>query len=152
MTRSGAKVFAELPSNEEVELARDSSAALSRLLASKPEAERAHVRFDDTDLVVPRHVIALLRDILSEMARGNAISLIPLHHELTTQQAADLLNVSRPYFVGLLERHEIAFTRTGTHRRVRFEDVMAYKQARDQRGQEAVDELSRQAQELDMGY
>src|SRR3546814_5484470 len=65
--------------------------------------------------------------ILANMAEGNAISIVPIHAELTTQQAADFLGVSRPHVVALVERGELAHHKTGTHRRIYFKDVLAYQ-------------------------
>ena len=86
------------------------------------------------------------------MAQGNAVTIIPIHAELTTQEAADFLNVSRPYLVRLLEQKKMPFHMVGTHRRVRFEDLMAFKASFEKSRREAMDELATQAQELGMGY
>ncbi|MNP74817.1 Helix-turn-helix domain protein [compost metagenome] len=94
----------------------------------------------------------MLDNILSELALGNAVKVVPIHAELTTQEAADLLNVSRPHLVKLLDEGVIPHTKTGRHRRVRFADLMAYKELRDRASREAMDELAAQAQELGMGY
>ncbi|MBD3618503.1 MAG: helix-turn-helix domain-containing protein [Chromatiales bacterium] len=141
-----------LPDSETTDLARDSATELSKLLANMPEADRARVQLDGIELILPRDALALLRDILTEMAQGNAVTLVPRHAELTTQEAANLLNVSRPHLIKLLEEGQIPFTRTGTHRRIRYEDLIAYKAERDRQSKEAMEELARQAQELDMGY
>lgn len=149
---TAAHDYQQLPDPETATLARASAEELSKLLARRPETDRARVQLDGTALVLPRSALALLRDLLAEMAQGNAVTVVPTHAELTTQQAADLLNVSRPHLVKLLEEGVISFTRVGTHRRIRFEDLMAYKAERDERSKEALDELVEQAQEREMGY
>ncbi|SDX60569.1 helix-turn-helix domain-containing protein [Thiocapsa roseopersicina] len=90
-------------------------------------------------------------DILNQIAQGNAASPVPSHAELTTQQAADLLNVSRPFVVKQLEAGAIPFYKVGRHRRVRFSDLMAYRDQLDQRTAEAADELAAQAQAMGLG-
>jgi len=141
-----------LPGTETTDLARTSATELSRYLSEHPEAERARVQFDDNDMILPRDALELLRDLLAEMAQGNAVTIVPTHAELTTQEAADILNVSRPHLVKLLEAGEIPFSRVGTHRRIRYQDLLAYKAERDRKSEDAMDELARQAQENDMGY
>ena len=87
-----------------------------------------------------------------ESAQGHAITIMPTHAELTTQQAADMLNVSRPHLIKLLESEEIAFTKVGSHRRIRLQDVIDYKNKRLARSRELLAELAQQAQEDDLGY
>ena len=94
----------------------------------------------------------LLGDILAELADGNAVKVVPVHAELTTQEAADLLNVSRPHLVKLLEDGRLPFHKTGKHRRVRFADLMSFKDHRDQIREQAMEQLAKQAQELGLGY
>jgi excisionase family DNA binding protein len=103
-------------------------------------------------LLLPATAVRLLLDLLTEMAAGNAITLIPVHAQLTTQQAADVLNVSRPFLVSLLEQGKIPHVKVGTHRRILFEDLMRYKKDIDRERQKALDELVKQSQQLNMGY
>ena len=91
-------------------------------------------------------------DILSEQAQGNAVKAVTIHAELTTQEAAHMLNVSRPHLVKLLESGALAFHKAGKHRRTRFADLMAFKAERDRASAEAMEELAKQAQELQLGY
>lgn len=83
----------------------------------------------------------LFREVLHEIGSGHAVSIFPIQRNLTTQQAADLLNVSRPYLIKLLEAGDIAFTTVGRHRRIKAVDLFAYKVARDQARSSALDEL-----------
>ena len=103
-------------------------------------------------LIIPAPVARLFNDILHQFAEGNMVSVTTEQRELTTQQAADHLNVSRPYLVGLLEEGKIPFRKVGTHRRIYAKDVIAYKKREDAKRNHSMNELVRQAQELNMGY
>ncbi|MDI3184985.1 MAG: helix-turn-helix domain-containing protein [Pseudomonas lactis] len=144
-----------LPLEKEVEAAVQGQRELASLLSTKFETQRIDI-FDKEDkphrLVLPTSALRLLVDILGELALGNAVKVVPVHAELTSQEAADLLNVSRPHLVKMLEEGAIPYTKTGRHRRVRFSDLMAFKQRRDEQSQEAMEALVQQAQELGMGY
>lgn len=142
----------KLPDLEATDLARASAQELSRLLAEKPDADRAYVKMDGHDLILPRRALALLRDLLAEMAQGNAVTVVPTHAELTTQEAANILNVSRPYLIKLLDEGKIEYHKVNKHRRIKFETLMAYKGQQDKQSAAALDELAAQAQDLDMGY
>lgn len=128
----------------------------SRLLAAHKLGKRASVRLHLDDeaepLVVPTNAFRLFLHLLTEMAQGNAVTLIPTHAELTTQQAADLLNVSRPYLVKLLDEDKIPSRTVGRYRKVRFDDLMAYKRKDDEARAKVLDQLAAEAQELGMGY
>lgn len=99
-------------------------------------------------LVVPRGAVELLAQVLAHMASGQGVSVVPAHAELTTQQAAGLLNVSRPFLIGLLEAGEIDYRRVGRHRRIKAHSLMAYMALDDQQRREAADELTRLNQEM----
>jgi excisionase family DNA binding protein len=104
------------------------------------------------ELRVPVAAFRLFVQALREMAKGHAVTLVPIYAELTTQQVADILNVSRPYVVRLLEREEIPHIKRGRHRRVRFEDLMTYKTQDDLKRKQARDEMVSLSQELGFGY
>jgi excisionase family DNA binding protein len=137
-----------VPSEQDTELAASASRALARATR-----ESLTVRLEDgQELVLPQMATRLLAELLTEMSQGNAVTIIPIHAELTTQQAADFLNVSRPYLVGLLKDQKIPFHTVGTHRRVRFADLCDYRATFDQQRQAAMEALARQAQEEGLGY
>lgn len=131
----------------ESELARKSSRLLAACIGRGATA-RLRVIDGDGEIEVPVSALRMLVDILANMAEGNAISLVPIHAELTTQQTADFLNVSRPYVVGLLERGDLPHHKVGTHRRVRFSDLMAYQQAHLAKSKARLAELAKLDQEL----
>jgi excisionase family DNA binding protein len=137
------------PTQDDVRLARASSRRLAPFLNRSLKVKLAET---DEQVELPAAAVRLLVDLLSAMAEGNAVTLIPIHAELTTQQAADLLGVSRPFLIKQLEDDVIPFRRVGTHRRVLFSDLMKYKHEIDEKRMQTLDELTEQAQELDMGY
>lgn len=142
-----------LPSKSDVEQAKISSRTLSKYAdVDRVQLSLKGSNGDADDLILPGHVLQILLDVLSEISKGNAFSMIPYHQEISTQEAANLLNVSRPFLVSLLENKHIPFRKVGAHRRVLFTDVMAYKEKADQRRASALNELSALSQDEDMGY
>lgn len=143
-----------IPKEHDIALALKSSKELAALFPKKEKDFQMVVKVDQHEAMItfPFSAIKLLLQILTQMAEGNAVTLIPIHAELTTQEAANLLNVSRPYLIKLLDKGEISFHKIGTHRRIYFADLLAFKAKVDFASQKALDELVKQAQELDMGY
>jgi excisionase family DNA binding protein len=112
--------------------------------ATVPKLVSAH----GEELSLPESLFHLLRQAVGDLARGQMVTLVSYNKELTTQQAANLLNVSRPYLIKLLEGGEIPFLRTGTHRRILFADVMEYKGHRDAARRKGLANLTQTSQEL----
>jgi excisionase family DNA binding protein len=141
------------PSAQDVAIARVSGQLLARLARQKrPLTLRVHDAEQEQPIELPAGAVALLMDILEAMAAGQGVPLVPENAELTTVEAASLLNVSRPFLINLLDDGVIPHRKVGKHRRIRLEDVMAYK-ARDDRERDAIlDQLVQEAQEQGMGY
>ena len=129
---------------------------LERFLRQHPDVAAALVSLaaddDDTTLEIPGHALRLLVDILAEIANGNAVTVAPVHAELTTQQAADLLNVSRPYLVRLLNERKIPYRKVGNRRRVLLTDLIDYKHRDDAERRSIANELTAEAQRLGLDY
>lgn len=143
------------PNQNDTDLARESSRQLATRKLGRRSSVRIQIGDDDSEnesVSVPTSAVRLFLQLLTEMSQGNAVTLIPTHSELTTQQAADLLNVSRPYVVKLLDEGKIPSRTVGKYRRVRFDDLMAYKQLDDNQRARVIDQLTAEAQELGMGY
>jgi len=139
-----------LPTPEEAEKARKASSLLARHM-NKQGALSLHLKQGTKgDLMeLPPAVSRLVLDLLLCVSKGEAVTLVPFGTELSTQQAADLLNVSRPFLVKLIENKEIPHYKVGTHRRIRAEDLFAYKHRRDGKRGEALRKLARLGQEID---
>jgi len=141
------------PSPDDVALARISGQLLAPYTASdSPLRMRVTDTEQEQPIELPAGAVALLVDILETMASGRGVTLIPENVEITTVQAADILHVSRPFLIKLLEEGRIPYRKVGQHRRIRMEDVMAYKAAIDREREVILDELAAEAQELNMGY
>lgn len=145
--------LSRLDNASEIEQARQSSRTLSKYA----DADRVRLTLQASngktdELILPGAVLQVLLDALAQMAQGNAVSLMPVHQELSTQEAANLLNVSRPFLVSLLEQGQMPFHKVGTHRRVLLSDVLAYRERVDRERAQALDELASIAQQDGMGY
>ena len=136
-----------LPTSDEIDSAAEASRTLAQaqtetgsLAISGANGERVQLAPAIADLIV---------NVLGHVARGNMVTLVPTGAMLTTQQAADILNVSRPFLSKLLKEKEIPYVPVGSHRRVMFEDLMAYKAKRDRARKATLDELADLGQEFD---
>jgi excisionase family DNA binding protein len=143
----------ELPTPEVSEEARDALRPLADLVRSQSFKDvhlRAQRDGEFVEVTVPRTAYRLFLELLGHLADGNAVTVVPIHAELTTQQAADLLNVSRPHLVGLLSSGVLPFRKVGTHRRVMARDVFQYKAAQRERSEAKLKELAAASQDMDL--
>lgn len=153
MPRGAAAALHEIqpPDDTEADEAARAVKDLRALLQAHPAPEiRARLLLDDNGagVVLPPAALGILVDVLAELADGNAVTVAPVHAELTTQQAANLMNVSRPYLVKLLDRGEIPCRRVGNRRKLQLVDVLAYKRRDDAHRQLVLDDLAREAEDL----
>ena len=143
-----SEIANKLPTECEIALAQESAQILAAYV--RDQALELTIHSPDhgmSQLQLPPRALKLLLEMLTHMQDGKAVTLMPHGFELTTQQAADLLNVSRPYFVGLLRSGTIPYHKVGTHRRVRYDDVMAFRESQRRDSQSALDELTQIGQE-----
>jgi len=142
------------PGDVNAEIAERAARRIQDYLANHPDEDLiealGEVGDNDDALIIPRATAILFTQILGELAQGRGVRIIPRDAELTTQQAADALNVSRPYLIGLLESGRIPFRRVGRHRRITFDALMEYKRHDDLERRTAADELAQITEELDM--
>ena len=103
-------------------------------------------------ITLPPEALRRFLEVLAQMANGNAVTIVPIHAELTTQQAADYLNVSRPFLIALLEEKKLPFRLVGSHRRIRFADLQVFREADDKKREAVLAELAADAQLNGHGY
>lgn len=152
MSRATPALDPIAPTERDTQLAEDSLRTLARLIPTS-DSQTICVQPEGGDgtetIVIPTLAYRLLVNIIENMASGNAIALVPVHAELTTFEAADLLGVSRPYLVNkLLDTGVVPFRKVGTHRRVCFGDLMKYKRQNERDRRKALQELVDLEQEL----
>lgn len=151
-------VMDRLESKEDVELAKAAQRSIVSALDHSRAVNIAILedgvdRIEDSPILkLPPNVLRLFADMLGALAQGNAVAVVPKELYVTTQEAAMFLNVSRPYLVRLLDEGKMPFHKVGTHRRIKFEDVVVYRDRRQKASHDALQELVDQAQELDLGY
>jgi len=143
-----------VPSDDDAKMAAEASRVLAAFVSSRKEL---HVELSGDGkkteaMILPPSVIGMVQRILTEMANGNAITVMPMNAELTTQEAADFLNVSRPFIVKQLDASVIPHRKVGTHRRISVKDLLKYKHEIDRARHETLDELTAESQRLGLGY
>jgi excisionase family DNA binding protein len=146
MPGAGLELRPVIPDESEAPAIRE----LDEVFENEQVATAVLVGPSGRQLAIPLSVYRLLTGIVRELARGNAVTVAPLHKELTTQQAADILNVSRPFFVRLLENGEIPYHRAGTHRRVLLRDLLTYRENRGVARRSALTELAQESENLEL--
>ena len=144
-TKTAVETTCGIPSERDAALAETAGRALETLADS---AQPVSARFGNETVDVPAPAVRLLREILDRMAHGKGVALTSLHAELTTRQAAELLQVSRTHLVQLLDEGRIPCRMVGSHRRVRAEDILAWRRETESRRREALDALTARDQEL----
>ena len=140
-----------VPTENDTEKAKDFSRILAREFAPKTRVTIQR-EGDGEAIEIPRPVFNVLMKVLAVMSEGKAFSLIPMDKELTTQQAADILNVSRPYLNKILDLGEISHRKVGRNRRIKISDLLDYKERQEEKCKAALQDLADEAQELDLGY
>jgi len=139
---------------QETALARSSSSALLNFFDAADPPLTLRLENPQTgqhiETTVPATAVRVLADVLARMAEGQAVTLIPLHAELSTQQAADLLNVSRPYFIKLLEEGKMPFRKVGEQRRVRYQELLKYMEEYQKAANAALAEMTAEAEEMEL--
>jgi len=143
-----------VPSDADAQMAAEASRVLAAFVSSHKEL---HVELSGDGkkaevMLLPPSVIGMVQRILTEMANGNAITVMPMNAELTTQVAAEFLNVSRPFIVKQLEAGVIPYRKVGTHRRISVKDLLKYKHEIDRARHGALDALTTESQRLGLGY
>ncbi len=123
-----------------------------KVKSSKAKAVKIKVQESEEIIIIPKKALTLLSAIIQIMAEGKTISVIPSNSEISTQQAAEMLNVSRPHLIKLLERKIIPFKKVGSHRRVLLKDIMDYKKQLAKERETQLEFLANQAQSLNLGY
>lgn len=147
--------YEQLPTAQESALAKLCSQELAAVIETKLDVQSLSLSSPDgqlTQVEIPVSALRLMVNLLTELGEGNTVKLVPIHAELTTQEAADLLNVSRPTLIKLLDDGTVPFHRVGNRRKVRFNDIRQYQNQLEQKRLKALNELSKMDQELGLGY
>lgn len=145
----------QLPTRKERQLAKESKSQLDRISNKMKRSSKVieiEIGNQNEHLKIPASAFQYLSSILEYMSQGRAVSVLSVDEELTTQEAADILNVSRPHIVKLSEEGKIPFHKVGRHRRIKLKDLLAYKKKFKKQQREALDELTAISQEEGLDY
>jgi len=143
------------PSEQDVVVARESSRRLSKLVGRplRLSPQNGGASQSPTEMIeIPAGAVPIIQHVLSCMAQGHAVALMPVHAQLTTQQAANLLGVSRPYIIKLLDEKLLPHTKVNRHRRIVLKDLLDYKRKIHTDRQKVLEELAAEGQSLGIGY
>ncbi|MDI9348469.1 MAG: helix-turn-helix domain-containing protein [Candidatus Symbiobacter sp.] len=146
-----SRVADHAPTPQEQEVAKFAVSQVAHLYeksTKSPLTVKLEIDGEEKIINLPEPALRMFFEVLNNMALGRAVSIIPAKAEFTTQEAADYLNVSRPYLIGLLQKGEIAFHKTGTHRRIQFSDLEKYENMRNKNYDKGMTELVSLTQEL----
>lgn len=140
------------PTDRDAETARKSSEALAPFFQGKG-AREARIRFcaegeQEAEITLPRSAVRLLFTALQEMAKGHSVTLLPVDTELTTSQAAELMRISRPSLIKMLDEKKLPYRKVGAHRRVRYDDVLGYLETERARRKKVMEELVAETERL----
>lgn len=146
-----------LPKTHDIALAE---IALTQMSSFLSHDEKKDIQFslkrskgrESIEFLLTPTVVELIFRTIVHISKGDAVTIVPFHAELTTQEAANFLNISRPYLIQLLEKELIPFRRVGRHRRILFEDIVRYKEKSKAKSRKTRQELTEEAQDLDLGY
>lgn len=141
-------------SDQKIALLSAKKLADSEDQATKNKDEVIKIRIQESEEVVaiPLKALQLLNSIINNMAQGRSIALMPTDAEISTQQAAEILNVSRPHIIKLLEKGEIPHKKVGSHRRILLQDILKYESGFKSARRKRLDYLAKEAQQLHLGY
>ena len=141
-------------SDQKIALSSVKKLSKSENLASKKKAKVIKLRIEESDEIVtiPLKALKLLNSILTNMAQGKSTALMPTDAEITTQQAAEILNVSRPHVIKLLEKGDIPFKKVGSHRRILLQDILEYESKFKIERRKKLNQIAKEAQKLNLGY
>lgn len=147
--------YTKLPNAEETELARHGRQRLSAAIETSGEPQKISV-IDKAgkahEVVLPSDALNMMIEVLNQLGQGNSVSLTPIHAELTTQEGADILNISHSKFIKLIDSKEIPYSRTGNRRKINYSDIVEYKARQQENRLIALAELSASDQDMDLGY